>query len=71
MRARQLVNPITREELDAVAEVWVDAALRLEERDIRMMSSLVRAQQRRMQSGHVAAAEVAASNVHDLRAVAV
>src|SRR5687767_3159869 len=48
MRARQAVNPITREELDAVAEVWVDAALRLEERDIRMMSTLVRAQQRRI-----------------------
>ena len=47
MRARQAVNPITREELDAVAEIWVDAALRLEERDIRMMSTLVRAQHRR------------------------
>jgi DSF synthase len=50
-RARQIVNPITRAELDAVAEVWVDAAMRLEERDLKMMNWLVRAQQRRMESG--------------------
>jgi DSF synthase len=48
-RARQLVNPISREELDAIAEVWVEAALRLEERDLKMMSWLVRAQQRRLE----------------------
>ena len=55
-RARQIVNPITRAELDAIAEVWVDAALRLEERDIKMMNWLVRAQQRRMESGPAVAA---------------
>lgn len=48
MRARQIVNPITREELDAVADAWVDAALRLEERDLKMINHLVRAQQRRL-----------------------
>lgn len=48
MRARQIVNPITREELDAVAEAWVDAALRLQERDLKMIGHLVRAQQRRL-----------------------
>lgn len=48
-RLRQLVNPITRQELDAVVESWVDAALRLTERDLRMMSWLVRAQQERIQ----------------------
>jgi DSF synthase len=48
LRSRQLIQPITRQELDAVAELWVDAALRLEERDLRLMSSLVRAQQRRL-----------------------
>src|SRR5688572_23633603 len=48
MRTRQIVNPITREELDAVAEAWVDAALRLEERDLKMIGHLVRAQQRRL-----------------------
>ena len=51
-RARQLVHPITRGELDAIADVWVEAALRLEERDIRMMNWLVSAQQRRMEAQH-------------------
>jgi DSF synthase len=52
-RARQLVHPVTREELDAIAETWVDAALRLEDRDLRMMSRIVRAQMRRMETGDV------------------
>lgn len=51
MRARQLVNPITREELDAVADVWVDAALRLEDKDLKMMGRIVRSQMRRMETG--------------------
>jgi DSF synthase len=51
MRARQLVNPITRQELDAVADVWVDAALRLEDKDLKMMGRIVRSQMRRMESG--------------------
>jgi DSF synthase len=48
---RRICNPITRGELDAVAECWVDAALRLGERDLKMMNWLVRGQQRRMESG--------------------
>ncbi len=52
-RARQLVAPVTREELDAITETWVDAALRLEDRDLRMMGRIVRAQMRRMESGEV------------------
>jgi DSF synthase len=52
-RARQIVSPVTREELDAVAETWVDAALRLEDRDLKMMSRIVRAQMRRMEGGDV------------------
>jgi DSF synthase len=51
MRARQLVHPITRDELDAIAEVWVDAALRVEDKDLKMMSRIVRSQMRRMESG--------------------
>ena len=31
-------------ELKAIVEVWVDAAMRLETRDLRMMARLVRAQ---------------------------
>ena len=51
--ARQLVHPVTREELDAVTELWVEAALRLEDRDLKMMSRIVRAQMRRMESSDV------------------
>jgi len=51
--ARQHVNPVTREELDAIADAWVDAALRLEDRDLKMMGWLVRAQMRRMEVGDV------------------
>ena len=54
MRARQQVNPITREELDAVVDTWVDCALRLEDRDTRMMSRVVRAQMERAEAGAVA-----------------
>jgi DSF synthase len=56
MRVRQQVNPVTREELDAVADTWVDCALRLEDRDLRMMSRVVRAQMERMEAAAAAAA---------------
>ena len=53
MRARQLVHPITRAELDAIAEVWVDAALRVEDKDLKMMGRIVRSQMRRLEHGDV------------------
>ena len=52
-RTRQQVSPITREELDAVADTWVDAALRIEDRDLKMMGRIVRSQMRRMEQGDV------------------
>ena len=52
-RARRCVHPVTREELDAITEVWVDAAFRLADRDLKMMGRIVRAQMRRMESGDV------------------
>ena len=52
-QARKLVNPVNRAELDAIAETWVDAALRLRDRDLKMMGFLVRAQARRLESGNV------------------
>jgi DSF synthase len=52
-RARQLVHPVTRQELDDIVDLWVDAALRLGERELKMMSRLARAQARRMELGHV------------------
>jgi len=51
--ARQHVHPVAREELDAITETWVDAALRIEDRDLKMMSRIVRAQMRRMEAGDV------------------
>lgn len=48
-RARRHVNPIAREELDNIAEVWVEAALRLDDRDLKMMGRIVRSQMRRLE----------------------
>ncbi len=45
-RCREFANPITMEELMQICEVWTDAALRLQERDLRMMQRLVKAQVR-------------------------
>lgn len=53
-RARQCVHPVSREELDAIADTWVDAALRLEDKDLKMMGRLVRAQMRRLDGVGVA-----------------
>ena len=44
LRARRLIHPVTREELDGIVALWVDAAMRLGERDLRMMQRIVRAQ---------------------------
>jgi DSF synthase len=54
--SRNIVHPISRDELDRVADAWVDAALRLDEKDLRMMKRLVAAQQRRLSGdAHTAA----------------
>ncbi len=45
-RVREYLNPLTYEELMDVAEIWVDAALNLSKRDLRMMGKLVGAQNR-------------------------
>jgi DSF synthase len=43
---RRVVDPLNYEELARVVEIWADAALRLSERDLKMMERLVRAQDR-------------------------
>lgn len=43
-RAKQRVNPLTIDELNEITEIWVDAALRLDERNLKIMERLVRAQ---------------------------
>lgn len=45
--AKSCVNPITYDELIKITKVWVDAALRLKPRDLRMMERLVSRQSRR------------------------
>ena len=51
LRARKLLDPITRQELDAIAEVWVDAAFRLRDKDLKMIGRIVRSQMRRTETG--------------------
>jgi DSF synthase len=46
--ARQEIQSITREEMDRIVEIWVDAAMRLESRDLKMMKRLVSAQAKRV-----------------------
>ncbi|MBK1725109.1 crotonase/enoyl-CoA hydratase family protein [Thiocystis violacea] len=40
-RARDACNPVTYEELMRILEIWVETALKLEKRDLRMMDRLV------------------------------
>ncbi len=47
---RHACRPISLEELLSVTNEWVDAAMRLNERALRTMERLIRAQQRRAQS---------------------
>ena len=44
--ARSEVEPVTRDELIRIVEIWADAALRVQERDLRMMERLLKAQER-------------------------
>jgi DSF synthase len=45
-RATRAVNPITLDELEQIVEVWADAALELQSRDLKLMERLVLAQTR-------------------------
>ncbi|NVN12358.1 MULTISPECIES: crotonase/enoyl-CoA hydratase family protein [Nguyenibacter] len=56
LRTRQLVNPVSHQELRDVTDIWVDAAMRLTESDLRKMLRLVNAQNRRIQSDEPASA---------------
>lgn len=54
LQARRIVNPVTREELIRVADVWVETALMLSSRDLRRMRHLAQAQDRRWRVRHAA-----------------
>ncbi len=58
-QARQAVFPVTHEELMKITTIWVDAALRLEAKDLRVMTRIVLSQSRHNQS--TAAEPLAAS----------
>ena len=45
-RARQRYHAVTREELTDIADVWVDAAMRVRAKDLRIMEMLVKSQDR-------------------------
>jgi len=45
MQVRHHLEPITRESLEKVVEVWVECAMRLEARDLRLMRRLARTQE--------------------------
>jgi len=47
-RAKSYYQPVALSDLKGIVDVWVDAAMRLETRDLRMMHRLVRAQDRLM-----------------------
>ncbi len=49
-RCRQHFNPISYDELMNITKIWVEAALRLDERDLKLMNRLVRAQLKRVQT---------------------
>ena len=49
-RVRQRVNPLTYEELADITDMWVDAALALTDRDLRLIDLLVRSQDQNAQA---------------------
>jgi DSF synthase len=50
-RARQRYHAVTREELKDIADFWVDAAMRVRAKDLRIMEMLVRSQDRLRSGG--------------------
>ncbi|MDJ0741368.1 MAG: crotonase/enoyl-CoA hydratase family protein [Gammaproteobacteria bacterium] len=45
-QVNRTVNPVTYDELEKVTQVWVDSAMRLNDRDLKIMDRLVRSQDR-------------------------
>ena len=52
-RARQRYHPVTSEELTDIADIWVDAAMRVRAKDLRIMEMLVKSQDRLRSGGQV------------------
>jgi DSF synthase len=47
-KARQMINPLSKTEMENITELWVEAALKLEACDLRRMERLAKAQNRRL-----------------------
>ncbi len=52
-KARQIFNPVTYKELMDITTVWVDAALKLSEKDLKVMDRFVRSQEKRFDQPQV------------------
>ena len=52
-RAKHVIQPLCVEELRTVVGIWVDAAMRLEARDLRMMARLVKAQDKLVENASI------------------
>ena len=52
-RVRQVYHPVTRGELENIAEIWVEAAMRIGKKDLRIMEMLVKSQDRLRSAGPV------------------
>jgi len=50
-RARQRYHPVSSEELTDISEIWVDAAMRIRAKDLRIMEMLVKSQDRLRSGG--------------------
>ncbi len=57
-RATQSAAPIGLRELEAIVDVWADAALRLQDQDLKLMLRLVAAQTRLLERRQAAATEI-------------
>jgi len=58
---RQHFHPVTYDEMLNITNVWVDAAMRLEEKDLKLMTRLVTSQLRRIRCGAAASTPAAAT----------
>ena len=57
-RARNVVAPVSEDELLRVVDIWADTALKLNERDLKVMDRLIRAQSRSIEQVNSSASNV-------------
>lgn len=64
-RAKGYVNPVTYEELFNIVNLWVENALNLNDRDLKMMDRFIRSQEK------LFATETTGSNLNEVKAVSI